>query len=637
MLKFTTKKYKCSSFGDMASVPSLSAVREEPKIKSTIGDFEGLFIGYGNRETAYPYPEQNLYLEETEKEVNVAILENDYIYAEFLVDLGGRLWKLFDKKQQKDVLYTNDVIRFRNLSIRNSWFSGGVEWNCGIIGHTPFTCSRMYTAKVDGENGEEVLRFYEFERVRGIYYQIDFWLDGSKLLVKVKIHNPNESVVPMYWWSNMATPEFNQGRVAVPADCAYNNSDGMGIKKSCIPIDNNIDVSYAENIPDTIDYFYDIPQKSNKFIANVDSNGCGLLQMSSNNLKGRKLFSWGHLKGSAHWQQLLTDKAGWYVEIQAGLGKTQYECIPMPPKTCWSFIECYTLCNIGAKSVKLPYSDFVNAVNTQVENTFSSDSLDMLAKDTDKSISQKSGEMIFPGSGFGYLQNELLHNAPDCLEFTKQDDIKVFMDIKNGVFSENENISFAMGDAEKSFLLSNVDKNDWRVFYQLALLSYDEKDFAVAKEYAEKAFLFDNNCLVNHLYAFILFKLCKDNYTYFAKKAVMIKPDDYSACESIIKLLLGDGKYEEVIKIFSKCGNKIKEMPRMKMYLSFAFLNNGNPDKAEDILLSDGGLKLLDFREGDRLLNKLYKGIRVAKYGESPQDVVVPEIFDFIVSKREDD
>lgn len=62
----------------------------------------------------------------------------------------------------------------------------------------------------------------------------------------------------------------------------------MGIKKSSIPYDNGIDVSYPENISNTIDYFYDIFQNEDKFIANVDKDGYGLLQFSSNNLKGRK-------------------------------------------------------------------------------------------------------------------------------------------------------------------------------------------------------------------------------------------------------------------------------------------------------------------------------------------------------------
>ena len=37
-------------------------------------------------------------------------------------------------------------------------------------------------------------------------------------------------------------------------------------------------------------YFYDIKESENKFIANVDPNGFGLLQFSGNRLKGRKLF-----------------------------------------------------------------------------------------------------------------------------------------------------------------------------------------------------------------------------------------------------------------------------------------------------------------------------------------------------------
>ena len=106
--------------------------------------------------------------------------------------LGGRLWKLINKKTGEDLLYHNDVIRFRNLSIRNAWFSGGVEWNIGIIGHTPYTCESLYAAKVTGKNGEEVLRFYEYERVRGVYYQMDFTLDEDNLIARMCIYNPSE-------------------------------------------------------------------------------------------------------------------------------------------------------------------------------------------------------------------------------------------------------------------------------------------------------------------------------------------------------------------------------------------------------------------------------------------------------------
>lgn len=147
----------------------------------------------------------------------------------------------------------------------------------------------------------------------------------------------------MYWWSNIATPEFEGGRLIVDANEAFSNVEGTGIRKTTIPVvEDGTDVSFYENIRHTIDYFFDVKQRSNKFIANVNKEGRGLLQLSSSRLQGRKLFTWGHLKGSRHWQDILTDKAGDYIEIQAGLGKTQYECIPMPPKTSWSWVEVYT-------------------------------------------------------------------------------------------------------------------------------------------------------------------------------------------------------------------------------------------------------------------------------------------------------
>ena len=632
MLTFTEKTFRCSTMKEESVLPSLSYEREAIKAKSTIEDFEGLFIGYGARENSYPYTEQNLYEDETEQKLPVAILENDYLYAEFLPSLGGRLWKLYDKQKQKDILYTNDVIRFRNLSIRNSWFSGGVEWNCGIIGHTPFTCSPMYTAKVKSKSGDDILRFYEFERTRGIYYQMDFWLNNNILMSCVRIYNPNEDVVPMYWWSNMATPEYKGGRVAVPANSAYNNSDGMGIKKSSIPFDNKTDVSYTENIPNTIDYFYDIDNGKNKFIANVDKNGYGVLQFSSNRLKGRKLFSWGHIDGSAHWQEMLTDKAGWYVEIQAGLGKTQYECLPMPPKTAWSFVECYTLANIGAKAVSKPYDEFVGAVNDQVNSLYSSDMLDKICQKAVNEISLKKGELISCGSGFGYLNKLLTGSAPRHLEFIPAKDVKPWIDfINNGAFAETAG-SFAFGSAMQKILSISNNKTDWQIPYQLALIEYDKRDFERAKALCEKSMILSNNFMNNHLYAAVLYQQ-NQPFSYFAVKAVREKPNNYSVCESIFRLLLKGGYYREIVEVFNIISDDLKDSPRLNMYLSMAYLKSGNAEKAEETLMKNGGLKLLDFREGDKFLDILYKGIRKEKYNEKESEIVVPKQFDFIVFK----
>lgn len=633
MIKFTTKNYRCSSFTEQSIVPDLSITRKQPKFKSTIKDYEGLYINYGYRETAYPYTQQNAYCDEKEQPVSVAILENDYLYAEFLPDFGGRLWKLYDKKKETDILYTNDVIRFRNLSIRNAWFSGGVEWNCGIIGHTPFTCSPMYCAEVKGKDSQEVLRFYEFERVRGIYYQMDFWLEENRLMVAVRIENPNDEVVPMYWWSNMATPEFEGGRVIVPASDAYNNSDGIGIKKSPIPIDNGIDVSYPQNIPDTIDYFYDIDLHEQKFIANVNADGNGLLQWSSHNLKGRKLFSWGHRKGSKHWQKMLTDKAGDYVEIQAGLGKTQYECLPMPPKTSWSFIECYALADIGKETVKGEYKELVEAVKKQISEHGNSDALDKRLSQVENDISLQKGKIIYKGSGIGSLGKLFCGGESEHLEFIPDEECEYWNALADGKEPETDIISFPYGENAQLMLENNANMCDWRINYQLALISYDKRDFKTAKEQCEKSMILENNIQNKYLYGFILYQLEDERYIYYLKKCISSAPNTYSICERVLRLLIEDEKYCETIDLFSKIDSKLQDNARLRMYLSLAYLKSGNAEKANEILTENGGLNLLDFREGDKMLDILYRGIRKALYNEDDKDITVPEQFDFIVAK----
>lgn len=49
----------------------------------------------------------------------------------------------------------------------------------GNHGHNPFTTESLYTARTTNENGEPVLRMYEYERIRKVTYQMDFWLEKT--------------------------------------------------------------------------------------------------------------------------------------------------------------------------------------------------------------------------------------------------------------------------------------------------------------------------------------------------------------------------------------------------------------------------------------------------------------------------
>ena len=63
------------------------------------------------------------------------------------------------------------------------------------------------------DDGQQVLRMWEFDRLREVVFQVDAWLpaDSRVLLVAIRIRNPNPAAVPMYWWSNAAVPQSETG------------------------------------------------------------------------------------------------------------------------------------------------------------------------------------------------------------------------------------------------------------------------------------------------------------------------------------------------------------------------------------------------------------------------------------------
>ena len=317
-LRFEWKNMLAADLGEESCVPDLLGERIlQNSLKFYLDETDEIYEGYGKVADSYPYRQRNNYKRQLkEKQIRTAVLENNQLKAVFLPGYGGRLWELWDKNENRNLLYTNDVLQFSNLAVRNAWFSGGVEWNLGIIGHQPYTTEPLYVAETHTDEGEPVLRMYEYERIRGVTWQMDFWLDDDSSYLKCRMRIVNESteVIPMYWWSNMAVPEYEQGHITVPASEAYAGT-GVECRKVSLPEVDGVDVSDYQKIPRSIDYFFNIPENEPKYIVNVDKNGKGLLQFSTGRLKGRKLFSWGSNAASDHWQDFLTKDAGRYVEM----------------------------------------------------------------------------------------------------------------------------------------------------------------------------------------------------------------------------------------------------------------------------------------------------------------------------------
>src|SRR5437762_4676757 len=149
----------------------------------------------GQEASILPYRLQDQYNRRRQSRAFKSIvLENAHLKATFLPELGGRLWSLLHKSTGRELLYVNPFFQPANLAVRDAWFAGGVEWNISIIGHSPFTCSPVFAARIDADNGTTVLRLYEWDRIRRVPFQIECWLPEHVpfLMARVRIVNPND-------------------------------------------------------------------------------------------------------------------------------------------------------------------------------------------------------------------------------------------------------------------------------------------------------------------------------------------------------------------------------------------------------------------------------------------------------------
>lgn len=320
-----------ADLGDCNPLPDLknvSYIHAKYETTEKITEKEKSLIGKGMISTILPYKLQDGYNRKKTPRVFKAIrLENEYLKAVFLPELGGRMWSLYDKKANRELVYKNTVFQPANLALRNAWFSGGIEFNVGIKGHNPLTCSPLFAEIHTFQNGESMLRMYEFERIREITYSIDVYLpQKSKLLyIRERIENTSDDNKYAYWWSNIAVPETDDSRIIVPTDESFlssYNEDKYVVDKITVPVYEGKDISYPKNSVRSQDFFYKIPDENSKWIAAVQGDGRGLLQLSDKKMIGRKLFVWGRGSGGRNWGEWLSEKGQSYIEIQAGLAHT---------------------------------------------------------------------------------------------------------------------------------------------------------------------------------------------------------------------------------------------------------------------------------------------------------------------------
>ena len=615
-----------------------------------------LFVNYGGYPNPLPYSMQDCYTTEL-KDVTFdsAVLENDYLKAVFLPGFGGRLWQLFDKVAKRDLITHNPIFKPQNFAIRNAWLAGGVEWNIGRCGHHDLTCSPMFTATTEDEDGTPVLRFYEFCRSRAVYYQIDFMLpETSKFLyVRVRIMNDTINVAPMYWWSNIAVPERKNQRIIVPAKKsfahAYVESGQRAFTKIPVPHDGKFDITVPTNYPYAFDQFFDIKKESRKFEASIYEDGYGLIQTSTDRLRGRKLFVWGQGAGGHHWQRCLTSPEGEdYLEMQAGICRTQSECMPMPPQTAWEWLEAYGAIQTDPKKIFGDWDTAVEEVATNLDKMLPRKKLEEELARTKKTFALKPAKVVSQGAGWGALENKrFAAKWAKHLDFgeTKEPQADWLFLLKNGFMPERDPKlpppSYMVQDEWFDLLKKAVaggDAANWHTLFQLGLNYFFRLDFERAEDLLRKSL-----AVANTPWAFYalgnLFRVTGRIHeaANTMAKAVFLYNTDETIIKETMKAYVEAGDYRNLAAFFEMLPAAMQQIPMCRLIYCKALVQTGRLDEAENVLMADGGLRVPDIQEGENSTSEIYISLQIAKAKKQgitleAKDVKVPVMFDYRMS-----
>ncbi len=584
-------------------------------------------LHYGQVSGILPYSMQDGYTRDRrERPFRVGVLENEFLRAAFLLEYGGRLWSLWDKKAARELLYRNPVFQPANLALRNAWFSGGVEWNIGTIGHSPFTCAPLFAARVLTPEGEPVLRLYEWERLRRVTFVIDAFLPpGSPwLFIHVSIHNPNSGTIPMYWWSNIAVPETPNTRVLVPAESAFYFDYQEGeLHLIPMPRYQGCDYTVPTNIPHAADYFFNLPQGQRPWIAAVEEDGKGLIQTSTSRLQGRKLFVWGMGQGGRRWQTFLSQPGETYIEIQAGLARTQLEHLPMPAGATWSWLEAYGAVHADPERV---HGEDWHCAWQEVDNRLSvmlpGQRLEQEAQRARSWQQIQPDEILQLGSGWGVLETIRRQKkgeapfAPAGLSFPAQaldEAQRAWLQLlENGVFPELDPEASPVGWMIETAWQEQLEKavrqpasDHWYAWYHLGVMRFARHDLAGAKaawerslHHARTPWALRNLAIIarnqrRHVEAASLYE-----------QAFALRPDLLSLAVECAQAQIIAGRPEQWLTLQEKLPDTLRQQGRIQLLEGQAALAAGDLERVAAILAKPFIVE--DMREGEKSLSDLW-------------------------------
>ena len=255
-----------------------------------------------------------------QKKWKVVELSNDYVQLLILPEIGGKVWAAIDKTTGKPFIYFNHVVKFRDISMRGPWTSGGMEANYGIIGHTPNCFSPVDYLARRNPDGSASCIIGVLDLLTRSTWRLEVNLPAEQACFTTRSfwHNASEFEQPYYTWMNVGVKAAGNLEFVHPGT-RFIGHDGAASPWPLDPHNGHNLAWYDQNNFGSYKSYHVLGQLAEFFGGYWHDEDFGMAHYAAYGDKpGRKIWIWGLAPEGMIWEKLLTDHDGQYVELQSG-------------------------------------------------------------------------------------------------------------------------------------------------------------------------------------------------------------------------------------------------------------------------------------------------------------------------------
>ena len=320
----------------------------------------------GSSGKVYPLPFTDRIAEQpTDRRWKAIWIENEFIRAMVLPEIGGRIHVLQDKTNGYDLIYNQPVIKPALVGLAGPWISGGIEFNWPQH-HRPATFLPVDFQVEEHADGSKTIWCSDHDpmcRMKGMH-GICLHPGRACLELKARAYNRTPLVQTFLWWANVATRVHESYQSFFPPDVHYvadharrsmseyplaqshyygvnyGERGRKGISKAEIPSQfvpshcRNSKRELPDYAPNDLSFYANIPVPTSymcmgseeDFFGGYDYKAqAGIVHVANHHISpGKKQWTWGNHNFGYAWDRNLTDadtrgEFGPYIEIMAGV------------------------------------------------------------------------------------------------------------------------------------------------------------------------------------------------------------------------------------------------------------------------------------------------------------------------------